>query len=227
MASGSLISAWWHRLRGRLQPEPFPFAEAAILDMPLRRLVASPQRILGEFGVGANERVLEVGPGIGYYSVEAARRVGAGGLLVCLDIQHAMLRAARSRLAAAGYAGAHMLQASGIQLPLRSSSLDRVFLISVLGELPDRPTALREFRRVLRVGGRLSISEQFPDPDFVTKRTLRRELSTSGFLEEATRGHLFYTSTWSATAASGMAVAAPVGWVAGNSQDQGSADGRR
>jgi len=58
MASGSLISAWWDRLGGRLQPEPFPFAEAAVLDMPRRRLVASP--------------------GIGYYSVEAARRIGAG-----------------------------------------------------------------------------------------------------------------------------------------------------
>jgi len=93
-----------------------------------------------------------------------------------------------------------MFQASGTELPVRSGSLDRVVLIGVLGELPDRLTALREFRRVLRAGGWLSISEQFPDPDFVTKRPLRRELASAGFREEATRGHLFYTSTWSAAA---------------------------
>jgi ubiquinone/menaquinone biosynthesis C-methylase UbiE len=200
MATGSLIPAWWDRLRGRLQPEPFPFEKAGMLDMPLRRLVGSPERVLGEFGVGASERVLEIGPGIGYYSVEAARRIGAGGFLVCLDIQRAMLGAVRRRLADAGLPGAHMLQASGVELPLRSGSLDRIVLIAVLGELPDRPRAMREFRRVLRPGGRLSISEQLPDPDFVTKGTLRRELSGAGFREEATRGHLVYTSTWSAAA---------------------------
>jgi arsenite methyltransferase len=198
MASGSLIAAWWDRLRGRLQPEPFPFAEASMLDMPLRRFVSSPQRVLGEFGVGANERVLEIGPGIGYYSVEAARRVGAAGLLVCLDIQHAMLTAVRRRLAAAGRPAVAMVRASGLELPMRSASFDRVVLITVLGELPDRPGALRELHRVLRPGGRLSVSEQLPDPDFVTKRTLRRQLSAAGFREEATRGHFFYTSTWSA-----------------------------
>jgi ubiquinone/menaquinone biosynthesis C-methylase UbiE len=199
MASGSLISAWWDRLRGRLEPEPFPFAEAAVLELPLRRVVASPERILGEFGLEAGERVLELGPGIGYYSREAARRVGSGGLLVCLDIQLAMLRAVRTRLAAAGHGGAALVQASGLDLPVRSASLDRIFLIGVLGELPDRPRTISELRRVLRPGGRLSISEQFPDPDFVTKRTLRRELSGAGFREEATRGHLFYTSTWRAS----------------------------
>jgi hypothetical protein len=54
-----------------------------------------------------------------------------------------------------------------------------------------------EIKRVLRPGGRLSISEQFPDPDFVPRRTMRRELRAAGFVERATKGHLVYTSTWS------------------------------
>jgi len=67
----------------------------------------------------------------------------------------------------------------------------------VLGGIPDRDVALAEIRRVLRGGGRLSVSEQFPDPDFVTRHGLRRELTARGFAEEKTRGWLFYTSTWS------------------------------
>ena len=82
------------------------------------------------------------------------------------------------------------------KLPIPSGSMDHVFLITVLGEIPDRRGALEEIRRVLRPGGRLSVSEQFPDPDFVTLRTLRREMREAGFVEEASRGRLVYTSTW-------------------------------
>jgi ubiquinone/menaquinone biosynthesis C-methylase UbiE len=71
-----------------------------------------------------------------------------------------------------------------------------VYLITVLGELPDRAAALAEVRRVLRPGGRLSVSEQLPDPDYITPRALRSELSTAGFIEDSTRGLVVYTSTW-------------------------------
>jgi ubiquinone/menaquinone biosynthesis C-methylase UbiE len=195
MAEGALIRAWWDRVRGRLQPMPCPFSQAASLEMSGRNLVAAPERILGAFGLGAGERVLEIGPGIGFYSVEARRRVGPSGRLVCLDVQREMLQATRRRLEAGGLGGS-FVQASAVALPLRAACVDHVFLVTVLGEIPDRPRALAEIRRVLRVGGRLSVSEQFPDPDFVTRGALRRELGGAGFVEERTRGWLWYTSTW-------------------------------
>lgn len=164
--------------------------------MPLRALVASPDRILTDFGIGAGDRVLEVGPGVGYYSVEAARRVGATGRLVCLDLQKQMLLEARRRVRRANLAAADFIAASATDLPIASGSIDHVFLVTVLGEFPDRPLALAEFRRVLRPAGSLSVSEQLPDPDFVTHSTLRRELSAAGFTEQRSRGHIFYTSTW-------------------------------
>jgi ubiquinone/menaquinone biosynthesis C-methylase UbiE len=198
MADDSLLRSWWKRLRGELEPKPFPFADAAILESPLRGIVAGPKRILGDFGIGAGERVLEIGPGIGYYSSDAARRVGQKGRLLCLDIQREMLGAVRSKVAAAG-GDADLLQGSATDLPLASGSLDHVFFIAVLGEVPDHARALAEVRRVLRPGGRLSVAELFPDPDFVTKTTLRRELTAAGFAEESTRGRLFYTSTWRST----------------------------
>lgn len=65
-----------------------------------------------------------------------------------------------------------------------------------LGELPNRRDAMKEIRRVLLWDGKLSVSEQFPDPDFVTLRALRRELQPLGFVEVASAGHLVYNSTW-------------------------------
>ncbi len=169
--------------------------------MPGRRLVAAPERIVGAFGLRAGERVLEIGPGTGFYSLEAARRVGPSGELICLDIQPEMLRETRRRMTAADLA-ADFIRADASALPLRSGSLDHVYLITALGEVPDRRAALAEIKRTLRPAGRLSVSEQFPDPDFITRRTLRRELQAAGFVEERTNGRLIYTSTWSSAAAS-------------------------
>jgi SAM-dependent methyltransferase len=196
VAEASLLRAWWDRARGRLKPVPCPFSNAAVLETPGRSWIASPAKILGAFGLSAGERVLEIGPGIGYYSAEASRRVAPGGRLLCLDIQRGMLTETRRRLNEAGCPAAAFVQASAEALPLASASLDRVFLITVLGEIPDRAQALREIHRVLRQGGRLSVSEQLPDPDYVTRSALRRELADAGFREESTRGHLVYASTW-------------------------------
>lgn len=164
--------------------------------MPGRRLLAGPRRILDAFGLGPSERILEIGPGTGFYSVEAARRVGPCGRLICLDLQPEMLQHTRRRIQASSLK-AEFVQANACALPLRSGSVDHVLLITVLGEIPDRQGALAEIRRVLRPGGHLSVSEQFPDPDFVTRAALRRELTAAGFVELNTRGWLLYTSSWS------------------------------
>jgi ubiquinone/menaquinone biosynthesis C-methylase UbiE len=196
MAETSLVRAWLDRFRGRLAPVPCPFDGASVLESPGRSWIAGPGKILGAFGLSAGERALEIGPGIGYYSVDAAGRVGPGGWLICLDVQRDMLKETRRRLIEGGCTTAGVLQASAEAIPLAAAVVDRVFLITVLGEIPDRAKALSEIYRVLRTGGRLSVSEQIPDPDYITRSTLRRELTHVGFHEEATRGHLVYTSTW-------------------------------
>jgi len=152
--------------------------------------------VINAFGIQGGDKVVEVGVGTGFYSVEAARRVGRAGQLICIDLQVEMLLHTRRRLEANGQR-ALLLQASAHALPLQSGCIDHVFLITVLGEIPDRAQALAELRRVLRPGGRLSVSEQFPDPDFVTRRQLRRELAAAGFSDMRTKGRLVYTSTWS------------------------------
>jgi ubiquinone/menaquinone biosynthesis C-methylase UbiE len=106
-----------------------------------------------------------------------------------------MLHHTRRRLEAAGLRAA-FVRADAQALPIHSATVDRVLLVTVLGEIPDRTSALVQILRVLRAGGLLCVSEQFPDPDFVTIATLRRELASAGFVEEETLGSLFYTSTW-------------------------------
>jgi ubiquinone/menaquinone biosynthesis C-methylase UbiE len=107
-----------------------------------------------------------------------------------------MLQSLKRRLQDAGATSFGLLQGDATWLPLQSDSLDHVFLITVLGEIPDLPHAMREIERVLKRDGRLSVSEQFPDPDFITLGTLRQKLIEAGFTEERSQGRLVYTSTW-------------------------------
>lgn len=191
-----IVRAWWDRFRGKLEPQPCPFSGKGILELRIRTLFASPRSVVGAFGLAAGDRVLEVGPGTGYYSIEAARRVSQDGQLICLEIQREMALAVRKRLTAAGHSSACVVQGNVRAIPVRDGSVDHVFLVAVLGEIPNRREALAEIHRVLRRGGRLSVSEQLPDPDFVTPRTLRCELRAAGFVEQTTRGRFWYTSTW-------------------------------
>src|ERR1700733_14876561 len=68
---------------------PFPYHAAFLLDNPLRRTFFKPARVVESIGLTGSERVLELGPGPGFYSVEIARRL-RGGRLDLFD------RAARS-----------------------------------------------------------------------------------------------------------------------------------
>lgn len=153
------------RLRAR--PRPFPAAFAPLLHIPLRRLALRPRDIAEHLDLAPGQQVLEIGPGSGYVTREVEPRLAQGGQLVGLDIQVEMLRVLRSRTDRCV-----LVCASGSQLPFRDGCFDRVFLVSVLGEIPDKEAALHEYRRVLRRGGVLVVSEAFYDPDFVRSGTL-------------------------------------------------------
>jgi ubiquinone/menaquinone biosynthesis C-methylase UbiE len=110
-------------------------------------------------------------------------RAVPGVRIVCLDIQPAMLHKVRARLSEYGPA---LACGSASALPFRDGSVDRVLMVTVLGEVPDRHGALAECARVLRADGMLAITESLVDPDFIAPRTLVREAAGVG-LEPAGR----------------------------------------
>jgi ubiquinone/menaquinone biosynthesis C-methylase UbiE len=149
-----------------------------ILEGPVRRRFFSREKCLEQSGLVPGMRVLEVGPGGGFLTEAAARLLGPGGSLVCLDLQLDMLRKVCARLAPHAPA---LVCASGSVLPFREGALDLVFLVGVLGEIPDKDGALRECRRVLRPGGLLAVTESLPDPDYIRAPILRRRALRAGF----------------------------------------------
>jgi ubiquinone/menaquinone biosynthesis C-methylase UbiE len=146
--------------------------------------------------------VLELGPGPGYFSIEASRAVGPGGRVLCVDVQQGMVSILRERLDEAHAARALPIVGDGVRLPLRDGCIDAAYLVTVLGEIPDRPAALAELRRVMKRGGVLSIMESLGDPDYQLEGSVRDLCGAYGFsVLELRRQRLGYTLSFSAPGA--------------------------
>jgi demethylmenaquinone methyltransferase/2-methoxy-6-polyprenyl-1,4-benzoquinol methylase len=111
-------------------------------------------------GVRSGERVLDLAGGTGDIAALLAGEVGKGGLVVLSDINPAMLALGRDRVIDRGLLGrVHCALIDAEALPFPEASFDLVTIGFGLRNVTDKPRALREMRRVLRVGGRALILE--------------------------------------------------------------------
>ena len=142
----------------------------------------------------AGERILEVGPGAGYYAIPVAQRVGPTGMLTVVDIDDDMLATTVRRLDKRGLGDrVEALRADAASLPLGDDSFHAALLVAVLGEVGDRRGTLRELHRVLGPGGRLVIGEVRIDPHAIPVDRLRDETASAGFsLDSQVAGRLGY-----------------------------------
>jgi len=81
--------------------------------------------------------------------------------------------------------------ASAYELPFDDSSIDLVYLITVLPEIPDQGKALAEIKRVLKTEGILAVSEFFPDPDYPLSKTTAKQGEKAGFVVEGIYGNIW------------------------------------
>lgn len=168
----------WRRAAGR---GVFPHQLAWFLELPWRRFLLSPRSLAARLPLRSDSSVLEIGPGSGYYSLEVAKRVPEGHL-VLFDLQPEMLAWCRAKCEAAGIGNVECAQGDGAELPFADGRFDLVYMVTVFGEIRDREGCLRSIRRVLKPTGTLSISEHLPDPDFSSLETLRKSVESHGFV---------------------------------------------
>jgi len=193
-----LVNAY---LAQRRQPTAFPAERADDLLNPLRSVFMPARRTLRRFQLAPGQTVMELGPGPGYHTAEASRAIGSSGRLLCIDLQRGMIERLDARLREAG-AGDNVRAIVGdaMHLPLRSATVDRAFLVTVLGEIPRPEEALTELRRVLADGGVVAIDETFRDSDYVRIGKLRSMCGRAGLVQIAHhRSPLGYTACFRRT----------------------------
>lgn len=172
-------------------PFPIPFETSRILENPLRKRFFPPEKLMVRMGVSPGWYVLEVGPGPGVYTAAAARQVGPNGKVVALDIEPKMLAAVEERIREHSLTNVETRLGDATRLPFDDGQFDLVYYVAVLGEIPDKETALREAFRVLKPTGILSVTELLPDPDYSWESTTIARCAAAGFKPSEVFGSLF------------------------------------
>jgi ubiquinone/menaquinone biosynthesis C-methylase UbiE len=175
---------WW-----RKNPSACPYAQRFWVEAPHPLITRS--RLREVLGPVRDERLLEIGPGTGYYTLDLAEWAGPNGAVEIIDIQQEMLDHAMRRAAERGLSNVSPTRGDATNLPYDDGSFDAVVLITVLGEIPDGDAALREIARVLRPGGRLVVGELFGDPHFTTFANLRHRCERAELFLDDRSGNWF------------------------------------
>ena len=135
-----------------------PWWFAYTFDNALRGLVHKPSEILGGL-VRRGDTVVDVGSGLGFFTIALAEMVGPDGKVISVDLQEEMLKRSRRRAERRGLADRFEFhRASHTHLGLTKPA-DLVLAFWMLHEVRDRAGFLREVRSILRPSGHLLIAE--------------------------------------------------------------------
>lgn len=167
-AAATLAAAlWW-----RKNPSACPYGQRFWVEAP--HPIITRERLRAVLRPEPGERLLEIGVGTGYYSLELAEWVGPEGTLELFDLQREFLDHVMRAASERGLRNLVPTQGDATDLPYEDASVDAVILTAVLGEIPNSAAALREIHRVLKPNGRLVVGELFGDPHFTTRKSLER-----------------------------------------------------
>jgi ubiquinone/menaquinone biosynthesis C-methylase UbiE len=175
LGGAALLGAalWWRR-----NPSACPYSQRFWVEAPHPFITRERLREILEPSPG--ERLLEVGPGTGYYALPVAEWLAPGGRLDVLDVQQEMLDHTLRRAHEHGIDNVTPTLSDARQLPYADDSFDGAYLVTVLGEIPDQDAALRELARVVKREGRIVVGELFGDPHMVTHSALAARVQAAG-----------------------------------------------
>ncbi len=97
------------------------------------------------------------------------------------DIQQEMLDYAKKRLDKRKLTNVDYYLCDGNTFDFEDNCFDRIYMITVIGEVEKKEEYFREFHRILKKGGILSISEQAGDPDKLTIKATRELAEKQSF----------------------------------------------
>jgi ubiquinone/menaquinone biosynthesis C-methylase UbiE len=138
-----------------------PFVVGYWLVNPLRRFIHNQDKILAPF-VAEGMTVLDIGPGMGFFSLPMAEMVGPGGKVVCADVQERMLRSLQRRAAAAQLEDRIVLKVSrpdSLCLVDYEGKIDFALVFAVVHEVVDVPTFFAELSAALKPNAMCLLAE--------------------------------------------------------------------
>jgi SAM-dependent methyltransferase len=149
------------------------------LASPLRRLLEDPAAILAPH-VREGMTILEPGPGMGFFTLELARRVGPSGRVIAVDIQPRMLEGLKRRARKAGLLeriDARLAEPASLKLDGLSGAVDFALAFAVVHELPEAAAFFAEVAQALKPEGCVLFAEP---AGHVSDKRFEAELQAAG-----------------------------------------------
>ncbi len=156
---GSLRSMWPVEPQERTREIGSVSENIAFFDRPERDADEQPDRLIEALEIPEGATVADLGAGTGYFTWRLARRVGARGKVIAIDIQQRMLDLAAARVRQHELTNVEYVLATHTNPRLPEGSMDLVFIAYAYHEFSDPEASMAAVRRSLKPGGRVFILE--------------------------------------------------------------------
>ncbi len=155
-----------------------PWWMGYLLASPMRRWMQQPEPLLAPY-IREGMRVLEPGPGMGFFTLPISRMVGPSVRIVAVDIQAKMLESLRKRALRAGMSErieTRLAQPGSLGIGDLNGSVDFVLAFAVVHELPSMDTFFRETCAAMKPGATMLLAEPAAH---VARATFQTELKAA------------------------------------------------
>ena len=166
------------------RPTSTPYSgDLSIFETPGRETRLQIDRVMTLLGITPGKTVADVGAGSGWFTVRAARRVGATGAVYAEDINPDAVRTIELRAKKEQLSNVHTVLGTPDDLKLAPGSVDAALLLKVYHEIAHPVPVMKELRSTLKPGGRVGVIDRNGNgTDHGLDRTiLEREMHEAGF----------------------------------------------
>ena len=144
-------------------------------DNPIRKMIHDPVKILSPY-VHKGDTAIDIGPGMGYFSIPMAELVGPSGRVTAIDIQPKMLSALMGRAHKKGLSEIIKTYLASPESIGVHEKVDFILAFWMVHEVPDQQRFLSEIRKILKSGGLFLMVEPLIH---VSKKNFARTIETA------------------------------------------------
>jgi SAM-dependent methyltransferase len=145
--------------QGRKTSEPYT-GDLSIFDSPGRDERLQINRVLDILGIVSGKSVADIGAGSGWFSVRAARRVGAAGLVYAVDISPEAIRYIGDRTRKERLTNVKTILSKPDDPLLPANSVDAVLLLKTYHEVAHPVVLMKNLRAALRPGAKVGVIDR-------------------------------------------------------------------